>query len=75
MHKTNPSRSYQTIREMADKKRDRFNQTPMPKIHIGMATCGIASGAKETMKYFIVSFRVKSIHKMDFSNAKILAAF
>ena len=52
MHKTNPSRSYQTIREMADKKRDRFIQTPMPKIHIGMATCGIASGALETKQAF-----------------------
>ena len=52
MHKTNPSRSYQTIREMADKKRDRFIQAPMPKIHIGMATCGIASGALETKQAF-----------------------
>lgn len=52
MHKTSPSRSYQTIREMADKKRDQFIQTPMPKIHIGMATCGIASGALETKQAF-----------------------
>ncbi|HHE74614.1 MAG TPA: NADH-quinone oxidoreductase subunit F, partial [Desulfobacteraceae bacterium] len=40
------------IREMADKKRDQFIQTPMPKIHIGMATCGIASGALETKQAF-----------------------
>jgi NADH-quinone oxidoreductase subunit F len=37
---------------MADKKRDQFIQTPMPKIHIGMATCGIASGALETKQAF-----------------------
>jgi NADH-quinone oxidoreductase subunit F len=52
MHKTSPSPSYQSIREMADKKRDQFIQTPMPKIHIGMATCGIASGALETKQAF-----------------------
>ena len=52
MREKSVSRSYQAIREKADEKRNRLMQTPMPKIHIGMATCGIASGALETKQAF-----------------------
>ncbi len=34
----------------AERRGEAFRQAPVPKIHIGMATCGIASGAVETRK-------------------------
>ena len=43
---------FNTIREEAEKRRAAFRDAPVPKIHIGMATCGIASGALETQKAF-----------------------
>jgi NADH-quinone oxidoreductase subunit F len=43
---------FRAIREEAEKRRQAFMETAMPKIHIGMATCGIASGALETKKAF-----------------------
>jgi NADH-quinone oxidoreductase subunit F len=52
MQTISPGHSYKAIREKADQKRDRFLQTPKAKIHIGMATCGIASGALETKQAF-----------------------
>ncbi len=36
----------------AERRGKAFRQAPVPKIHIGMATCGIASGAVETRKAF-----------------------
>lgn len=43
---------YGAIQEKAQARRKAFRETPGPKIHIGMATCGIASGAMETKKAF-----------------------
>jgi NADH-quinone oxidoreductase subunit F len=43
---------YNEVREAAEKRRMAFQEAPVPKIHIGMATCGIASGALETQKAF-----------------------
>ncbi len=43
---------FNTILKEAEKRRDAFRDAPVPKIHIGMATCGIASGAIETQKGF-----------------------
>lgn len=43
---------FQAIREEANKQRQIFKETALPKVHIGMATCGIASGAIETKKAF-----------------------
>jgi NADH-quinone oxidoreductase subunit F len=43
---------FQFIREEALNRRRSFQETTLPKIHIGMATCGIASGALETKKAF-----------------------
>jgi len=43
---------FSVILEAAKKRRKAFTETPVPKIHIGMATCGIASGALETKKAF-----------------------
>ena len=52
MIQQNHEASYRAIREQADKRRRIFKETALPKIHIGMATCGIASGALETKKAF-----------------------
>jgi NADH-quinone oxidoreductase subunit F len=43
---------FSAILEEAERRRKAFTETPVPKIHIGMATCGIASGALETKKAF-----------------------
>ncbi|MGD8462085.1 MAG: NADH-quinone oxidoreductase subunit F, partial [Desulfobacterales bacterium] len=40
------------IRRAAKARRKAFNEAAVPKIHIGMATCGIASGALETKDAF-----------------------
>jgi NADH-quinone oxidoreductase subunit F len=54
----NPARNekidqkFGTILEEAERRRKAFAETTVPKIHIGMATCGIASGALETKKAF-----------------------
>lgn len=44
--------TYDAIRMEADRRRQDFEADPAPKIHIGMATCGIASGALETKAAF-----------------------
>jgi NADP-reducing hydrogenase subunit HndB len=37
------------------------NPTQVVQIKVGMATCGIASGAKDTMKYFIEELEQQAI--------------
>lgn len=44
--------AFNTLLEQARRQRREFKEAPSPKIHIGMATCGIASGAMETRKAF-----------------------
>ena len=48
----NLDQTFGIILNEALKRRDQFKAAPVPKIHIGMATCGIASGALETKKAF-----------------------
>ena len=43
---------FNRIRDEATLRRDAFRNDPVPKIQIGMATCGIASGAFETKTAF-----------------------
>jgi len=43
---------FEAIYKEAEKRQNEFMESPVPKIHIGMATCGIASGALETKKAF-----------------------
>ncbi|MBU0989103.1 MAG: NADH-quinone oxidoreductase subunit F [Proteobacteria bacterium] len=50
--KKGPDQVFKAIREEARKRRNAFRNDPVPKIHIGMATCGIASGALETKSAF-----------------------
>jgi len=52
-NKANPDRIYGTLQAEALKRRKAFEEAFGPKIHIGMATCGIASGALETKAAFI----------------------
>jgi len=54
--------TFDRIRQEAVRRRDEFNQAAVPKIHIGMATCGIASGALETKKAFEEAL---AEHKLD----------
>ncbi len=48
----NIAQAYAALREAADAAREAFVQSPLPKIHVGMATCGIAAGALETKNEF-----------------------
>ena len=43
---------FEEIRREAQTRRKAFDEAPEPKIHIGMATCGIASGALATKDAF-----------------------
>ncbi|MGE5257069.1 MAG: NADH-ubiquinone oxidoreductase-F iron-sulfur binding region domain-containing protein [Hyphomicrobiales bacterium] len=47
-----PREIFRRLRDEADRRRREFVQSPGPKIHIGMATCGIAAGAQETKAAF-----------------------
>ena len=51
-NKKNLDQAFSAIHEEAEKRRRVFTEDPAPKIHIGMATCGIASGALETKSAF-----------------------
>jgi len=46
------NRRFDTIRDKAQRDRDAFREMSLPIIHIGMASCGIASGALETKTAF-----------------------
>ncbi len=45
-------RAFDAIFEEAKKRKASFREAQVPKIHIGMATCGIAAGALETKNAF-----------------------
>ncbi|MCJ7685703.1 MAG: NADH-quinone oxidoreductase subunit F, partial [Desulfobacteraceae bacterium] len=51
-NKKDPDQAFNAIHEEAVKRLKAFTEDPAPKIHIGMATCGIASGALETKSAF-----------------------
>jgi len=50
--KTQVQTAYQALVDDAVAQKAQFDESPLPKIHIGMATCGIASGALETQAAF-----------------------
>jgi len=52
MENENPRELFDAIRLEADRRREAFRLIPGPKIQIGMATCGIASGALDTKLAF-----------------------
>ena len=43
---------FSALQEEAKRRHSKFKEAEIPKIHIGLATCGIASGALETKKAF-----------------------
>ena len=51
-NKTPACPGFEEIRREAETRRKAFNEASGPKIHIGMATCGIASGALATKEAF-----------------------
>jgi len=51
-NKENLVQTFNRIREKADARQRASQELSLPKIYIGMATCGIASGALETKKSF-----------------------
>ena len=51
-NKSEANPGYNALREESEKRRKALQEAPVPKIHIGMATCGIASGALETKAAF-----------------------
>ena len=53
--------AYRVIADEARSRRDQFERSPLPKIHIGMATCGIASGALETQAAFEAALAERDI--------------
>ena len=46
------NRRFDTLRDKAQRDRDALREMSLPIIHIGMASCGIASGALETKTAF-----------------------
>jgi NADH-quinone oxidoreductase subunit F len=53
--------AYQAIADEARARKAQFDGSPLPKIHIGMATCGIASGALETQAAFETALAERGI--------------
>jgi NADH-quinone oxidoreductase subunit F len=51
-HDQNVEHSFNALVEEAKRRREEFKGAGAVKIHIGMATCGIASGALETKHAF-----------------------
>ena len=47
-----PASAFHDLQQEALRRRKRFEDAPVPRIHIGMATCGISSGALETKAAF-----------------------
>ena len=57
----NLNQVFNHIREEAVRRHNELKDAPVPKISIGMATCGIASGALETKKAFEESLAERNI--------------
>ena len=53
--------AYQALFDDARRRQEQFAQSPLPKIHIGMATCGVASGALETQEAFETALQERGI--------------
>jgi NADH-quinone oxidoreductase subunit F len=52
MTELNHEACFRAIQAEAGKRQQTFKESGLPKIHIGLATCGIASGALETKRAF-----------------------
>ena len=56
--------TFGAIRKEAENRRKAFEDAPVPKIHICMATCGIASGSLETKKAFEETLAERNIEAL-----------
>jgi len=56
--------AFGTIQEEALRRQNVFKKAQVPKIHIGMATCGIASGAAETKQAFEEELKQRNIEAL-----------
>ncbi|GAB6905871.1 NADH-quinone oxidoreductase subunit NuoF [Desulfosarcina cetonica] len=56
--------AYQALIDDAVVRQEAFVQSPLPKIHIGMATCGIASGALETQAAFEEALKERGVEAL-----------
>ncbi|BBO71305.1 NADH-quinone oxidoreductase subunit F [Desulfosarcina alkanivorans] len=56
--------AYRAIADAARARKAQFDDSPLPKIHIGMATCGIASGALETQAAFETALADRGIEAL-----------
>ena len=63
MNQTNKdlNQVFSAIREKAGERRNKIRAASVPKIYIGMATCGLASGALETKQAFEEALREHNI--------------
>jgi NADH-quinone oxidoreductase subunit F len=55
---------YGTLKAEADRRRSAFDTSALPRIHLGMATCGIASGALETRAAFEEELAARGIEAL-----------
>jgi len=59
---THPAeQAYQGLKDQADQKWEALTSSTVPVIHIGMATCGLASGARETKEAFEEALEKQSL--------------
>jgi len=61
LNKDDMIQAFNQIREEAEAHRKASLEMPLPKITIGMATCGLASGALETKQSFEATLREENI--------------
>ncbi len=61
VNKEEISQAFKRIREEAEARKETSAKMPLPKIYIGMATCGLASGALETKKSFEDTLKEENI--------------
>lgn len=61
MNMETPSAAFQEIYKAAAERRAAQDKPAVPVVHIGMATCGIASGALETKKAFEEALELQGV--------------
>ncbi len=61
MNAETPSAAFQEIVKAAAERRAAQDKPAVPVVHIGMATCGIASGALETKKAFEEALELQGV--------------
>ena len=60
-HDQNAGQAFEAILKEAKRRRGEFKDASVPKIHVGLATCGIASGALETKSAFEEALKERGV--------------